>query len=53
MTKSYIRYELHAIQRAKLKQRAIEDEKSSDTCTYEVEMAEANHAESLEESPPQ
>jgi hypothetical protein len=42
-----IRYELRAVQLAKLKSMAMENEKSSETSVYEVEMAEAKHTESL------
>jgi hypothetical protein len=44
---SIIRYELRAVQVAKLKSMAMENEKSSETSVYEVEMAEAKHTESL------
>ena len=47
-----IRYELRDIQREKLKQMAVEDEKSSDNNPYEVEMAEANHENFIEPLPP-
>ncbi|KAE8675155.1 cyclin-dependent kinase inhibitor 3-like [Hibiscus syriacus] len=40
-------YELHAIQRTKLKSLAMTNEKTSDTGAYEVEMAERNQAASL------
>ncbi|KAG2716781.1 hypothetical protein I3843_03G145100 [Carya illinoinensis] len=48
LVKNYVaEYELHAVQVAKLKSMSIENERSSDNSTYEVEMAEAKHAESL------
>ncbi|KAG4921526.1 hypothetical protein GLYMA_18G153000v4 [Glycine max] len=47
-----LEYELRDIQREKLKQMAVEDEKSSDNNPYEVEMAEANHENFIEPLPP-
>ncbi|XP_062149039.1 uncharacterized protein LOC133857726 [Alnus glutinosa] len=48
LVKSYVaEYELRAVQVAKLKSMAMENEKSSETSVYEVEMAEAKHTESL------
>lgn len=47
-----IRYELRAIQREKLEQMAMEDEKSSDNSPYEIEMAEAKHGNFIEPLPP-
>ncbi|XP_059432512.1 uncharacterized protein LOC132165847 [Corylus avellana] len=48
LVKSYvIEYELRAVQLAKLESMAMENEKSSETSVYEVEMAEAKHTESL------
>ena len=48
----FIRYELHAIQLAKLKRVATTSEKTSDTSAYEVEMAERNQAASVAPSTP-
>ena len=48
----FIRYELHAIQLAKLKRIAMTSEKTSDTSAYEVEMAERNQAASIAPSTP-
>lgn len=48
----FIRYELHAIQRAKLQGIAMKDEKTSDSGAYEVEMAERNQADSVAPSTP-
>jgi hypothetical protein len=42
-----IRYELHAIRLAKLKMMAIENEESSDTIGFEVEMAETKQSANL------
>lgn len=47
-----IRYELRAIQQEKLKQMAMEEDKSSENHPYEIEMAEAKHGNSLEPLPP-
>ncbi|KAB2003718.1 hypothetical protein ES319_D11G150200v1 [Gossypium barbadense] len=53
LVNSYVaEYELHAIQRAKLQSIAMKDEKTSDTCAYEVEMAERNQADSVAPSTP-
>ncbi|KAA3474867.1 BSD domain-containing family protein [Gossypium australe] len=53
LVNSYVaEYELHAIQRAKLQSVAMKDEKTSDTCAYEVEMAERNQADSVAPSTP-
>lgn len=46
------RYEQQAIRVAKLKRMAMENEKSSVTSTYEVEMAEAKQATSAASSTP-
>ncbi|KAK9281421.1 hypothetical protein L1049_004323 [Liquidambar formosana] len=47
LVKSYVaEYEQQAIRVAKLKRMAMENEKSLDTSTYEVEMAEAKQATS-------
>ncbi|KAJ1427986.1 BSD domain [Sesbania bispinosa] len=47
-----VEYELRAIQQEKLKQMAMEDEKSSDNSPYEIEMAEAKHGNFIEPLPP-
>ncbi|GMY33896.1 BSD domain containing protein [Fagus crenata] len=48
LVKSHVaEYELCAVQVAKLKRMALENEKSSDSSPCEVEMAEAKHAEHL------
>ncbi|XP_012490829.1 uncharacterized protein LOC105803286 isoform X1 [Gossypium raimondii] len=53
LVNSYVaEYELHAIQRAKLQSIAMKDEKTPDTCAYEVEMAERNQADSVAPSTP-
>lgn len=41
-------YELRAIQQEKLKQMAMEEDKSSENHQYEIEMAEAKHGNSVE-----
>lgn len=46
------RYELHAIQLAKLKSMAMENEERSNTSAYEVEMAETKQAASSSPSTP-
>ncbi|KAK2432864.1 hypothetical protein QL285_018198 [Trifolium repens] len=45
-------YELRAIQQEKLKQMAMEEDKSSDNNPYEIEMAEAKHVNVIEPLPP-
>ncbi|KAL5073023.1 hypothetical protein RYX36_012007 [Vicia faba] len=45
-------YELRAIQQEKLKQMAMEEDKSSENHPYEIEMAEAKHGNSIEPLPP-
>ncbi|XP_022758645.1 uncharacterized protein LOC111305400 [Durio zibethinus] len=53
LVKSHVAdYELHALQRAKLKKIAVTTEKTSDFGAYEVEMAERNQAASLAPSTP-
>ncbi|XP_012572956.1 uncharacterized protein [Cicer arietinum] len=53
LTKSHLApYELRAIQQEKLKQMAMEDDKSSDNHPYEIEMAEAKHGNFIEPLPP-
>ncbi|PNY04953.1 hypothetical protein L195_g011016 [Trifolium pratense] len=47
-----IRYELRAIQQEKLKQMAMEEDKSSDNHPYEIEMSEAKHVNFIEPLPP-
>jgi len=47
-----IRYELRAIQQEKLKQMAMEDEKSSVNHPHEIEMAEAKPGNFTEPLPP-
>lgn len=52
LVKSHVaEYELHAMQRAKLKRMAMTNEKTLDTSAYEVEMAERNQAASVAPSP--
>ncbi|KAK8694095.1 hypothetical protein V6N13_071656 [Hibiscus sabdariffa] len=53
LVKSHVaEYELHALQRAKLKKLAMTSEKTSDTGAYEVEMAERNQAANVAPSTP-
>ncbi|GMI66383.1 hypothetical protein like AT3G24820 [Hibiscus trionum] len=53
LVKSHVaEYELHAIQRAKLKSLAMTSEKASDNGAYEVEMAERNQAANVAPSTP-
>ncbi|KAK8565207.1 hypothetical protein V6N12_058779 [Hibiscus sabdariffa] len=53
LVKSHVaEYELHALQRAKLKKLAMTSKKTADTGAYEVEMAERNQAANVAPSTP-